>query len=80
MPKFTLDLSAAATAALQAVVARYNADNGAALTVLDWLHLHVKELAIQDQLAEAARTLREQADKSAADAFIAERERLLASV
>lgn len=80
MPKFTLDLSPAATAGLQAVVLRYNADNGTALTVSDWLHLHVKELAIQDDLLAAAKSLREQADKSAADAFAAERQRLLDSV
>ena len=80
MPRFTLDISDPALAGLQAVVLRYNADNGTALTVQDWLLRHLKELAIQDQLLEAARTLREQADKSAADAFKAERQRLLESV
>lgn len=80
MPKFTLDISDPALAGLQALVARYNADNGAALTVADWLLLHVKELAIQDDLLAAARTLREQADKNADAAFKAERERLLESV
>jgi hypothetical protein len=80
MPKFTLDLSEAALAGLQGVVARYNADNGTGLTVLDWLHLHVRELAIQDDLLAAAKTLREQAEASADAAFKAERQRLLASV
>ena len=80
MPRFTLDISDPALAGLQALVARYNADNGTDLTALDWLHLHVKELAIQDQLLEASRTLREQADRDADAAFKAERQRLLDSV
>lgn len=80
MPRFTLDISDLALNGLQALVARYNADNGAALSVQDWLLLHLKELAIQDRLLEAARTLREQADKDADAAFKAERQRLLDSV
>jgi len=80
MPKFTLDISDAAVDGLQAVVARYNADNGTALTVLDWLHLHAREIAVQDQLLTAAQSLREQADKDADAAFKAERQRLLDSV
>ena len=77
MPRFTLDLSAAAAARLQALVTQWNENNGAALTVAAWLHMHVKELAIQDELMATANTLREQAEKSAADAFTAERQRLL---
>ena len=80
MPKFTIDLSAGAVAGLQALTARYNADNGTALAVLDWLTLHLKELAIQDRLIAAHQTLRKQADDNAAAAFIAERERLISSV
>ena len=80
MPRFTLDISDAALAGLQALVARYNADNGTALTVQDWLLLHLKELAIQDRLLDAARALREQADNDADAAFKAERQRLLDSV
>ena len=80
MPKFTLDISDAAVDGLQAVVARYNADNGTAITVLDWLHLHAREIAVQDQLLTAAQSLREQADKDADAAFKAERQRLLDSV
>lgn len=80
MPTFTLTISDPALAGLQAVVSRYNADNGTALSVQDWLLLHVKELAIQDQLLEAARTFQQQAEQSAADALRAERQRLLDSV
>jgi hypothetical protein len=80
MPRFTLDISDPALAGLQALILRYNADNGTALTVQDWLLLHLKELAIQDRLLEASRTFREQAEVDAAAAFRAERERLLDSV
>ncbi len=80
MPKFTLDLSPTAVAGLQLLAGRYNADNGTTLSVTDWLHLHVKELAIQDDLVAAAKSLREQADRDADAAFNAERQRLLNSV
>ncbi len=80
MPRFTLDISDPALAGLQALVARYNTDNGTALPVQDWLLLHLRELAIQDRLMAAAQSLREQADKEADAAFKAERQRLLDSV
>ena len=80
MPKFTLDLSAAAVTGLQALTARYNADNGADLAVADWLLLHLKELAVQDDLLRIAGDLRRQADADADAAFKAERQRLLESV
>jgi len=80
MPQFTITISDAALARLQAIVARYNADNGTNLTVRDWLLLHVKELAIQDELIEAARLARENAEKQAAQAFTAERDRLLGAL
>ena len=80
MPRFTLDISDPALDGLQALVARYNADNGTALSVQDWLLLHLRELAIQDRLMAAAQSLREQADRDADAAFKAERQRLLDSV
>lgn len=80
MPTFTLTISDPALEGLQTVVARYNGDNGTTLSVQDWLLLHVKEIAIQDDLLAAAQTFRTQAEQSAADALRAERERLLDSV
>jgi hypothetical protein len=80
MPKFTLDLSEAAVAGLQKLVARYNGDNGTQLTVADFLLLHVKEMSVQTEILEAAKTLREQAERDIDAAFKAERERLLASI
>ena len=80
MPRFELELSEAAVTGLQRVVARYNADNGAALTVADWIHLHLKEVSVQDELLRAADDLRRQAEETAAAALRAERTRLLESV
>ncbi len=80
MPRFDIELSDAALAGLQRLVARYNADNGAALSVQDWILLHLKELAVQDDLLRAAEDLKRQADETAQAAFAAERQRLLESV
>jgi len=80
MPRFEIELSDAALLGLQAVVARYNADNGAALSVEAWILLHLKELAVQDEMMLAAETLRRQAEETAAAALRAERQRLLDSV
>ena len=80
MPKYTIDLTPGAVSGLQTLTARYNADNGTDLAVLDWIHLHLRELAIHDQYVAAAKTFQAQAEKSAADALTAERQRLLDSV
>ena len=80
MPTFNITISDAALARLKAIVDRYNADNGAALSVQDWLLLHLKELAIQDNLLAAAQNFQKQAEQGAADATNAERQRLLDSV
>jgi hypothetical protein len=80
MPTFTITITDLALAGLQAIVARYNADSGTALSVQDWLLLHLKELAIQDNLLAAAQTFQRQAEQSAADAINAERTRLLDTV
>ena len=80
MPTFTITITDLALAGLQAIVARYNADSGTALSVQDWLLLHLKELAIQDELLAAAQTFQRQAEQSAADAIRTERQRLLDSV
>ncbi len=80
MAKYTIDIADAAVPKLQAIVARYNADNGAALTVVQWLTLNAKEIAIQDELLAAAQTFEKQADADAHAAVLAERDRLLATV
>lgn len=80
MPRFTVDLTDAAVAALQTVVTAYNENNGAALTVQQWILLHLREIAIQDQLVAAATSLKQQAEADANAAFAAERQRLIESV
>ncbi len=84
MPKFTLDLTAAAVTRLNAIVGAYNANNGTALTVPEWLLLHIKEVAVGEQLAAAVDGLRRQAEANAnaalEDAVKAERDRLIAGV
>lgn len=60
MPNFTIALSPQAVAKLQAVIDRYNANTGQTLTVRDWIALHIKEVAIADDLmAEHQRLQRE---------------------
>lgn len=80
MAKFTIEVADAALPRLQAVVQRYNSDNGAALTVADWLTLHLRELAIQDELMQSIESIRKQKEAEAHSAALAERDRLLASV
>ncbi len=84
MPQFTITLSADHLARLQAVVDRTNADQGLALTVRDWVLLHLKEVALAPDIAAAVDTLRQQAQRDA-DAALqaavrAERDRLLATL
>lgn len=80
MPRFTVDLTPGAVARLQAIVERHNANNGGALTVAQWLLLHVKEMAIQGELIASAQRLQKQAEDDANAAVTAERDRLIASL
>jgi hypothetical protein len=77
---YNITLKEQAVTRLQQLVARYNGDNGATLTVEEWVTLHLKELAVQDDLLRAAEDLRRQADDTARAALEAERKRLLDSV
>jgi len=69
---------------LQLAVDRTNAADKTALTLLDWLALHLKELAIQDGLVAAVTQLQQQqqADAQAAldTAVKAARDQLLAAL
>ncbi len=84
MPQFTLTLSDAALAKLKLLVDRYNQDQGATLSVQQWLALHLKEVAIAAELTAAVDALRRQAETDATAAFEAaanaERDRLLATL
>ncbi len=77
---FTITLSQAAVDRLQLVTARYNAENGASLTLSDWMHLHLRDVAIQEEWAQSAEQLQRQAQTDAQAAILAERTRLLGLV
>ena len=65
MPKFTIDLTDKALAGLQAEVNRYNGNAGTTLTVAEWIHLHLQEIAIAPQLTAAIAQLRQQQETDA---------------
>jgi hypothetical protein len=80
MPTFNIELKPGAVERLQQLAARYNGDNGAALTLEQWISLHLRELAVQDELMRAVEELQHQAQLTTQAAFKAERKRLLDSV
>jgi len=84
VPDFTIAIPDKALPALQRTVDTYNGNNGAALTVRDWLELHALDIALQDQLAAAVDAIKAQTEAQAQtdfDAAIkAERERLIAAL
>ena len=72
MARLTITLDAAFAGLPDAVIPRLqlhadrtNATQKTALTALDWLVLHIKELAITDDLAVAVHQIQEQAQKDA---------------
>ena len=65
MPTFTIDLTDKAVAALQAEVNRTNENQGTALTVQQWITLHLQEIAIAAQFTAAIDQLRKQAETDA---------------
>ena len=60
MPDFTLTLSTKAVQRLQALRQRYNDNQGASLTMKQFLHLHLQEMAVADELAQATNTITQQ--------------------
>ena len=80
MPTITLDISDDAKQRLDLVVADYNATNGASLTFDDWLDLHLREMAVQRELATKVEQLKRQTEDDLAAAVNAEKDRLLDAV
>jgi hypothetical protein len=78
MAKYTQNVPARLIGGLRRVVGRYNADQGAELTVAEWLQLHVLEIAVQDELGAEQQRLTEQAQKDVAAGVLALRDRLTA--
>lgn len=77
MPTFTITLSPQAVAKLQAVVDRYNANTGQTLTVRDWIALHIKEVAIADDLMAEHQRLQREHEESLRAAVEAARKGLI---
>ena len=78
MATFTIEIADTALPAVQALAARYNADNGTALTVAQFLELHVAEMSIQDEFAARVEALQQQTQAVLQAAIRAELDRLIA--
>ncbi len=77
MPNFTINLSQKAVDKLQLHVQRTNDANGTAYTLKDWIVLHLKELAIADDLPAAIDQLQRQSQDALTAAITTKRDRLL---
>jgi len=77
MARYTINLTDTTAAKLAAIVDTYNANSGTALTVTDWITLHLRELAIQSALMTYVEETRKTAEQQGLDAVAAERQRLL---
>jgi len=84
VPRFTIDITDKALAKLQTHVDRTNENQGTALTVQQWLVLHVNEIAIAQDLGAAVDGIRQQEETNARSALEAAvktaRDQLLAAL
>ncbi len=60
MPSYTITLSPKAAQRLKTLMQRTNETEGTSLTLRDWLTLHLRELAIAQDLSVAIPPLQEQ--------------------
>ena len=74
----TIDLNDAMQARMARVVGQHNAAHGTELTVTDWLNLHIREVAIAQDLSAEHDTLKRQAETDMAAAMVEVKQRLLA--
>ncbi len=77
MPQFTITLSPQAVTRLARLVDIYNQNTGQNLTIAAWVTLHLKEIAIQEDVAAVLPVLQKQKQDELALALQAERDRLL---
>ena len=77
--RFVIELTPGIVQRLQAVVSRHNAGQGSELTLSEWLHSHVQEIAVIEELQRVATDLAAQAQRDVDAAVAAERRRLMAS-
>jgi hypothetical protein len=76
--KYEIEVPERLVAGLNKVVGRYNADNGTAYDVAEWLQLHAREIAVQDELLAEQQRLVKQAEADVAAALAELRVRLTA--
>lgn len=77
MPQFNITLSQRFVDQLILIVQNHNDQNGTTLTVLQWVTLHMKEVAISAQFAQRVQEIDERAKSDAVASIQAERSRLL---
>ncbi len=65
MPQFTITLTQKAVDKLQQQVQRTNENQGTSLTIKQWITLHLRELAITDELNAAVTGLRDEQQRDA---------------
>lgn len=69
MPQFTITLTQKAVDKLQQQVQRTNENQGTSLTLKQWMTLHLRELAITDELNAAVTGLRDEQQRDAQTAL-----------
>lgn len=73
----TVTISDQLEARLQSLVTRYNVAQGASLSLSQWLELHLLEMCIQEDLAQAVQSLQEAKERSFASDVQAARDRMV---
>jgi hypothetical protein len=77
MPKLQIELSRAALDRLQLLADDFNAQTGQALSLEQWLVLHLSEMAIGKQLAAEMETIKRDVDTEVNRRIAARRRELL---
>jgi hypothetical protein len=80
VPQFTITVSESVLTRLQTIVQRYNETTGQTFTVKDWILLHLKEMAIGDDLSSFLQAEQAKQPLQFQAALAAERDRLLTAL
>lgn len=84
MPKLTITLTTKTVRRLRNKVSTTNGNEGTAYTLVQWITLHLKELAISDDLTATVTLLQQQKEQEANDnleaAIHAARDELIAAL
>lgn len=78
MPEITAKVGDRVYRGVQALVDRYNAERNEALGVEEWLSLHIKELALQEDLLARSAAIQRDFQARAEEALRVAREELMA--